>query len=250
MRLGRVVDFKSDVIGTSRRSDRKSLRSDSDIWRKLPEGTCWFACHIEPSDIERIFVYGGREWKDAFGTFSLSAVLQANLARDDEHHHKSRIERLMHTLATGHKFRSLALTAFSAEGPYVMIDGCHRAAAMLRLGMLAGQSCYIGFHEQIGKDHSWFRYALCGISVSSNSTSGEGSMSHEEWTSAPVSLHIRRRRSRRSDSHGNGAHSNQSPHDESVDNPSPDNQIPGSQLPDGPLPGSHDPSVKDQPAID
>src|SRR5436190_21343105 len=104
MRMGRVVDFKSDVLGSSRRSGRKSSRSDNDIWRKLPEGTCWFACHLEQCDIDRIFVYAGREWKDAFGTFSLNALSAAKLVPDDKHHHKSRIERLMHTLSTGHKF--------------------------------------------------------------------------------------------------------------------------------------------------
>ena len=225
MRLGRIVDFKSDVVGTSRRAGRKNRRSDSDVWRKLPEGTCWFACQLEPSDIEKIFVYGGREWKDAFGTFSLNAVAQANLAQDDRHQHKSRIERLMHTLATGHKFRALALTAFSADGPFVMIDGSHRAAAMLRLGILAGQSCYVGFHQQIGKDYAWFRHALCGSSKTLDSTSerssGERSTSHEQWTSAPVSLNISRR-SRRRHSHRNGAHSSQSADGESVDDQSPD----------------------------
>lgn len=185
MRLGRVVDFKPDVLGSSRRSGRKTPRSDSEIWRKLPDGTCWFACHIEQSDIEKIFVYGGREWKDAFGTFSLNAIATAKLEPDDEHHHKSRIEHLMQTLSTGHKFRSLALTAFSGEGPYVMIDGSHRAAAMLRLGILAGQSCYVGFHQQIGKDFAWFRNALCGVSRTS----------HDGWTSSPVALKRPRRKS-------------------------------------------------------
>jgi uncharacterized protein YjbI with pentapeptide repeats len=250
MRLGRVVDFKSDVVGTSRRSGRKSLRSESDIWRKLPEGTCWFACHLEPSDIEKIFVYADREWKEAFGTFNLNAVGQANLEganleranlrpvslhpanlANDQCRHEPRIERLMHTLATGHKFRSLALTAFSAEGPFVVIDGSHRAAAMLRLGILAGQSCYVGFHQQIGKDHAWFRYALCGNSTTLASTSREGSTSHEQWTSAPVSLHIRKR-SRRRHSHHNGAHSSQAPDSESADVKSADNQLPGSQSSD------------------
>lgn len=180
MRLGRVVDFKSDVLGTSRRSGRKALRSDSDIWRKLPEGMCWFACHIEASDIERIFVYGDREWKETFGTFSLNAVVQGQLVPDDQHHHKSSIEGLMQTLSTGHKFRSLALTAFSADGPFVMIDGSHRAAAMLRLGMLSGQSCYVGFHQHIGKDHDWFRNTLCGIAGTA----------HDGWASPAFSLNI------------------------------------------------------------
>lgn len=177
MRLGRVVDFKSDVVGSSRDSGRRSPRSDSDIWRKLPEGMCWFSCHIETCDIDKIFVYGGREWKEAFGTFSLNAVTAAKISPDDRDQIKSRIESLMHTLATGHKYKSFALTAFSGEGPFVMIDGCHRAAAMLRLGMLAGQSCYIGFHQHVGKDYAWFRHSLCGTSRSFR----------DEWTNARAS---------------------------------------------------------------
>jgi hypothetical protein len=196
MRLGRVVDFKSDVIGTSRRSGRKEPRSDSEIWRRLPEGTCWFACHLEPCDIEKIFVYGDREWKQAFGSFSLKAVAAATLDSDDKQHHKSRIQQLMQTLASGHKYRSLALTAFSGEGPYVMIDGNHRAAAMLRLGILAGQSCYVGFHQRIGKDCSWFRHAVCGSSMTGSGTSS--SPSHNGWTSAPLAITSRRRHSRSS----------------------------------------------------
>ncbi|HEY2252451.1 MAG TPA: hypothetical protein VGH74_15365 [Planctomycetaceae bacterium] len=224
MRLGRVVDFKSDVIGTSRRSGRKSPRLDSDIWRKLPAETCWFSCHIEPCDIEKIFVYAGREWKEAFGTFSLNAVAAANLAEDDQNHHKSRIEHLMHTLASGHKYQSLALMAFSGAGPYVMIDGCHRAAAMLRLGMLAGQSCYVGFHQDVGKDHAWFRHALCGTARSSK---GDGSAPHGEWTSAPLALGIgRKHRSRRGHSHD--AHSHDDP---PQDSERPAGEIPGDRSP-------------------
>jgi len=137
-----------------------------------------------------MFVLAGHEWKDAFGTYSLNAVAAAKLVPDDQNHHKSRIERLMHTLSTGHKFRSLALTAFSGEGPYVMIDGSHRAAAMLRLGILAGQSCYVGFHQQMGQDSSWFRQAICGVSRSTRETT------HDGWISAPLPLTRRRRRSK------------------------------------------------------
>ncbi len=179
MRLGRVVDFDAVVVGTSRRASRKSRRADGEIWGKLPKGTCWFACHIEPADIEKIFVYAGREWMDAFGSFHLSAVAQAKLEPDDEHNHRSKVERLMQTLATGHKFRSLALAAFSGEGPFVLIDGSHRAAAMLRLGILAGQPCYVGFAQQMGKDHAWFRHALCGLARPT----------FDGWLSAPVPLH-------------------------------------------------------------
>jgi|SRR5579863_2878702 len=199
MRLARVVDFSLDVVGTSRRSGRKSPRSDSDIWRRLPEGTCWFACHIEQCDIEKIFVYAGREWKEAFGGFSLKGAAAAALEPDDRQHHKSRIEQLTRTLATGHKYRSLALTAFSGEGPFVMIDGNHRAAAMLRLGILAGQSCYVGFHQRIGKDCSWFRHSLCGSSTTDGSAASK-TKAHGGWNSAPVAITSRRRRSRSSSS--------------------------------------------------
>jgi hypothetical protein len=184
MRLGRVVDFKDDVLGGSRRVGHKSRRTNSDIWRKLPEGICWFACHLEPADVEKIYVYADRNWKNAFGTFNLSALSATKLVPDDEHHHKSRIERLMHTLSTGQKFRSLALVAFSGEGPFVMIDGNHRAAAMVRLGMLPGQSCYVGFHQKIGRDYSWFRNAICGYAASSDSG----------WSSPPLPLHTTKRK--------------------------------------------------------
>ena len=61
---------------------------------------------------------------------------------------------------------------------------------MLRLGILAGQSCYVGFHQQMGKDSSWFRHAICGVSRSVSETT------HDGWISAPLPLTNRRRKSK------------------------------------------------------
>ena len=161
MHIGRTVDWETDVFAAWQRSAAGNGIPNGDVWGTLPPGVCWFNCRVEPEDIEKIYVIGSLDWKDVFGTYRLRGIAAASFdGKDDSFRHKFRIYGIRNAMAVGRDFEPIILTAFSGDGPFVIIEGNHRAVAMTQLGILAGHSVFVGFHKQIGSDFNWFRRAV------------------------------------------------------------------------------------------
>lgn len=160
MRIGRAVDWETDVFAAWRRSADGDESPNSDVWSTLPPGVCWFNCRIEPEDIEKIYVIGSFDWNEVFGTYGLRSIAATSCDEDDSFRHKSRINAIRNAMAVGRGFEPIILTAFSGDGPFVIIEGNHRAVAMMQLGILTGQPVFIGFHKKIGSEFNWFRRAV------------------------------------------------------------------------------------------
>ena len=161
MRIGRVVYWERDVLAAWRRSVNNADRPDSDVWGKLPPNVCWVTARIEDVDVPKIHVIGSSDWKDIFGTYRLVDIAsQAFHGTDDKHTHRSRILGIENAYATGKHFEPIAMVASSGEGPFVVIQGNHRAVAIQRLGLLVGQTVFVGLHEEISASFGWFRQAV------------------------------------------------------------------------------------------
>lgn len=161
MQIGRTADWETDVFAAWRRSADGDDSPNSDVWNTLPSGVCWFNCRIDPEDIEKIYAIGSFDWKEVFGCYDLRNIAATSCDKeDDSFRHKSRINGIKNAMAVGRNFEPIILTAFSGEGPFVIIEGNHRAAAMMQLGILAGQPVFVGFSKKIGSEFNWFRRAV------------------------------------------------------------------------------------------
>ncbi|MBF0212148.1 MAG: hypothetical protein HQM00_01145 [Magnetococcales bacterium] len=160
MHIGCAVEWEHDVLASWRRSAGGKPLPRPEVWQPLPAGVCWFLCRVEPEDCDKLYVIGSRDWKLLFGTCRLQTIAADPCQGTDDYRHKSRIVRMKKALATGDRFEPLIFTAFSGEGPFVIIDGNHRAIALLQLGLLIGQTVFIGFHPRMGQEYLWFRRAV------------------------------------------------------------------------------------------
>ncbi|MBF0614306.1 MAG: hypothetical protein G8237_11115 [Magnetococcales bacterium] len=160
MYIGRAVDWEQVVLASWIRSAGGKLLPKTEMWRPLPTGVCWFECRMEPADIPKCFVIGSRDWRELFGCTHLSTIAANSFQGEDNYSHHSRIHAMKRILASGDFFEPLILTAFSGEGPFVIIDGNHRAIALLQLNLLAGQRLFVGFHPRMGQDFFWFQRSI------------------------------------------------------------------------------------------
>lgn len=160
MRIGRVVNWEQDVKAAWSRSSNDSTCPNSDVWRPLPDNVCWVIARVEVIDVPKICVIGSSDWKDVFGTYRLNDIAAKDLSTDDKHKHKSRILDIGKKYATGEHLETIAMVAFSGDGPYVVINGNHRAVAMARAKILVDQNVFLGLHKDIGKSFVWFKQAI------------------------------------------------------------------------------------------
>lgn len=161
MRIGRTVDWEQDVFAAWRRTADNAARPNSDVWGRLPEHVCWVSAWVEEIDIPRLYVIGSSDWKEVFGTYRLSEIgAKVLTSEDDRHRHSSRIIGIGAAYATGREFEPVAMVSYSGEGPFVVIDGNHRAVALYRIGLLVGREVYLGLHPLIGTRFGWFRHAV------------------------------------------------------------------------------------------
>ncbi|MBF0439480.1 MAG: polysaccharide deacetylase family protein [Magnetococcales bacterium] len=160
---GSRVDWESDVLASWRRSAGGAKFPKQKIWELLPTGVNWFICRIDAQDIDRMYLFGTYDWEQAFasGSYHLSTIAadpcQENAEEQNNFRHKFRINEIRKMYASGLRFEPIILTACSMEGPFVIIDGNHRAIAMQQLGMLVGQTVFIGLHDKMESDFGWFR---------------------------------------------------------------------------------------------
>lgn len=174
MKLGKVVEWEAEVLPSWRKAATNSSHSNSDIWSRLPPGVCWLKGEIEAQDVAQLYVVGSQDWHDVFGSYQLQAIsarYQTDLQTaqqtdfDDAYHHHTRIGRLLESLANQEKsaqrpLTPLILVAGDCAGPMVLLDGNHRALALLQLQKLVGQSCFLGLHSQMETAFLWMKRAL------------------------------------------------------------------------------------------
>ncbi|MBF0270646.1 MAG: hypothetical protein HQL98_01035 [Magnetococcales bacterium] len=160
MQIGRAVEWHNHVLHSWHRSSGGKPQPKPEVWQPLPAGVCWFRCRMEPADCDKLYVIGSQDWKLLFGSCRLPIVAADPCLGTDDYRHKSRIQSMKKALAVGDSFEPLILTAFSGEGPFVIIDGNHRAVALQQLGLLVGQTVFVGFHPRMGHDFVWFRRAV------------------------------------------------------------------------------------------
>lgn len=160
MHIKDSVSWEQDVFSAWRRAAHNAVRPNSDVWGKLSKDTCWFRGNIEQSDVECLYVIGSGDWKEVFGSYRIVDIVADKLPVNDKYNHCQRFREMQDAIAEGKKFEPLIVVSYSGMGPFVIIDGNHRAVAYLRLGSLVSRSVFIGLHSNIKSDFVWFRQAL------------------------------------------------------------------------------------------
>lgn len=159
MELGDVVDWDQHVLAAWRRSSKRTS-PNADVWGRLPPGVCWFHGRIADDDVGKLLLIGSEDWYKVFGSYRLTEVSHAEYADDDVYGHKARVRNISLAMSQGRQMEPLVLVADSAAGPFVLIDGNHRAICLHQLGKLVGQACFIGFHHRMHADFLWSRRAV------------------------------------------------------------------------------------------
>lgn len=159
MELADVVDWDQHVLPAWRRSSQRTS-PNADVWGRLPPGVCWFQGRIAGNDIGKLLLIGSEDWYDVFGSYRLTEVSRADYANDDVYGHKARVRNIRAAMLQGQQMEPLVLVADSGNGPFVLIDGNHRAICLHQLDKLVGQTCFIGFHHRMHADFLWSRRAI------------------------------------------------------------------------------------------
>lgn len=154
-----MIDFRKDVLPCCGITAAPDQQSFGPVWDQLPQGVCWLEACVEASDLERFYVVGSPDWKEAFGSFRLTKIATFGAdAQDDPSHHHSRIVKLGRAYLTGQRLPPVVAIAYSGEGPFVILDGNHRAVAMQRHQLFSGQQIRLGLHASMGTAYVWFRH--------------------------------------------------------------------------------------------
>lgn len=160
MHIAKSVNWEKDVLPAWRRAAGNAESPNSDVWGKLPEGVSWFLGYIERSDIQNLYVIGSGDWKEVFGTYRLLEVAADSSTEDDKYKHRQKFGKLQKLISGGEQFEPIIAVTHSEKGPFVIIDGNHRAVAYLKLGLLESQEIFIGLHHRIKTEFVWYRLAL------------------------------------------------------------------------------------------
>ncbi len=155
----KLVSWERDVLPAWRRASGNAKSPNSDIWGKLPIGVSWFFGYIEKADLQNLYVIGSGDWKKVFGTYRLLDVAADTSDEDDNYHHRKKIRGIQKSVSEGELFEPIIAVAHSKKGPFVIIDGNHRAVTYSKLGQLESQEIFLGLHQDI-KEFSWYRLAL------------------------------------------------------------------------------------------
>lgn len=159
MELGEVVDWDRHVLPAWRRSSRQRS-PNADVWGRLPPGVCWFQGRIADKDVGKLLMIGSQDWCEVFGSYRLTEISSAGYADDDIYGHKSRVRDIRLAMTQGRQMEPLVLVADNGAGPFVIIDGNHRAICLHQLDRLVGQVCFVGFHHRMHTDFLWSRRAV------------------------------------------------------------------------------------------
>ena len=157
MLFGRVATWEHDVFPAWRRSANNALRPNSDVWGNLPQNVCWLVANIDDIDTSRLYVIGSSDWMETFGTYKVQDIAaKPSSTTDDKYKHNSRIKGIGVAYSLGKNLEPIILVCHSGEGPFVVVDGNHRAVAMQKEGLLVGKQVFVGMHARMGTEFNWF----------------------------------------------------------------------------------------------
>ncbi len=177
MKLGPLVDWQAQVwpawhaAATSMHPASHSgseSQAHADIWGRLPADCCWLRAEIEADDVAQLLLIGSQDWFDTFGSYWLQQAVvryQADCAAglgDDVWQHHSHLQGLQRSFHQhpAHSRQPLVLAAADSSGPFMLLDGNHRAMVLLVQQQLVGHPCYLGLHARMAQDFLWMQRAL------------------------------------------------------------------------------------------
>lgn len=158
MKTGAVVDWQKTVMPVWRDAAKHTGHYNRDVWGRLPEDVCWFHARMEPQDIALLYVIGSEDWLKEFGSYRL-----LDIAGSEENiggYHREHIHEIRRNTGSAKTSAPLIVVAGDAAGPFVLLDGNHRAVALQLCGLLAGQECFLGLHQALAEDFVWYWRAL------------------------------------------------------------------------------------------
>jgi len=162
MQIINSVGWEKTVLPIWNSTHPSLVEPNKFIWTQFPSDLVWHSALIESGDIDQICVIGSSDWFDVFQTYRLKKLCQtfdAAVIPKDTSKHVDRIKALQSYFATGKTLAPLILIAPDNRGPYVIVDGNHRASALLLNGDLVGQQVMIGTSKAVAThvvfyDHS------------------------------------------------------------------------------------------------
>ncbi len=129
-----------------------------DIWGRLPEDVRWFRATMEPRDIALLYVIGSEDWLKEFGSYRLLDIVGST--ENAAGYHRDRIRSIRQNPSSTWQTIPLIAAASDAAGPFVLLDGNHRAVVQQLRGLLVGQACFLGLHPALAEKFVWYWRAL------------------------------------------------------------------------------------------
>lgn len=154
MKLGASVSWERDVFPCWQRSANNAARPNSDVWGPFPLGICWYEANVEEADIPLLYLIGSSDLCESFGSYRIADIDRA-MAGDDQHNHKVRVRALSQAIRAGRSFERPVAVGNSGTGPFVLIDGNHRALAFYAEQRLQGLELYLGILPGMTHAYKW-----------------------------------------------------------------------------------------------
>lgn len=155
MKILKPVNWEKDVL-PHWSVLRGATVKQQPLWEKLPSGMQWHAARFESGDDEKLYVIGSGDWEKTYGSYRVIDIARQSQEGDDAHNHRARIRGFIETLNSGGQIAEVVAVAAKEQGPYVLIDGNHRAIALVAKNQLRGQNIFLGIHRDIDQHFQWF----------------------------------------------------------------------------------------------
>ena len=138
----------------------------------------WYQGIVEENDLSTIHAIACSSWTPVFGPRRILAEMARQQidgipdirsdGRTDDRKHRSKILDMEREIENGRVFDPLILVSHSLSGPFVVLDGNHRAIALFRRNRLAGSTVYFGVDAELTEDFGhdnkktfhWYRNAF------------------------------------------------------------------------------------------
>jgi hypothetical protein len=133
---------------------RKRVDYRSDIKGGLPPNIVWQEAIVEEADVDRMYIISSADWEVlSRGTFRVDMVAQNIDPNHSEYHTKRHSEYIMQLrdhFAAGTSIDTKSILVAPAEaGPFTIMDGNHRMAALSLLNKLVGVEVYLGISSGV-----------------------------------------------------------------------------------------------------
>ncbi len=128
-----------------------SKYSRSAIFDKLPQDIVWFEIQIEEKDLDRMYLIPVWDWYlDSGKTFQLKQVsnnISPSRRMPISETHYGKIDQI---IASGSDdLDGIIMISSSTNGPFTIIEGTHRSAALLKKNKLTGTRGCLGISRHV-----------------------------------------------------------------------------------------------------